>query len=159
MRRIVFALTGLLVLGSTVSLCAQTLRGSRATMRRQNTVAHKQDFTFLETSRDVRRFVESGLLVPVKSTSSLKLSDGVSYPYSRPAVKTFALRLAGQYKSSCGERLVVTSLTRPLSRQPWNSSELSVHPAGMALDIRVSDRRSCRRWLEQVLLGLERKGV
>lgn len=159
MRRIVIALTGLLVLGTAASACAQTLKGSRATMRRQNNVAHNQEYTFLETSRDVRRFVESGLLVPVQSTKALRLSDGVSFPYARPAVRTFAQRLAGQYSSSCGERMVVTSLVRPLSRQPWNSSELSVHPAGMALDIRVSNRRSCRKWLEKALLGLEAKGL
>lgn len=127
-------------------------------MRKQNTVAQAQDYTFLQTSRDVRRFVESGLLVPVRSSGALKLS-GVSFPYARPAVKTFAERLASQYRDACGNKLVVTSLTRPVSRQPWNASDLSVHPAGMAMDIRVSERRSCRTWLERTLVSLERKGV
>ena len=159
MRKIVLALAGVFVFACGAQLSAQSLKGSRTAMKRQNHVAQKQDYTFLRTSRDVRRFVENGLLVPVKSSASLRLSDGVSFPYARPAVRTFAQRLSAQYKSGCGERMTVTSLTRPLSSQPWNASDLSVHPAGMALDIRVSDRRSCRRWLEQALVGLEAKGL
>jgi LysM repeat protein len=154
------AIVGLFVFANSAELSAQSaLKGSRTAMRRQNGVALEQDFTFLRTSSDVWRFVDKGLLVKVKSTGSLKLSDAVSFPYARNAVKTFAERLANQYHDACGERLVVTSLTRPLSRQPWNASDLSVHPAGMAVDIRVSQRRACRRFLEQTLVSLENKRV
>jgi nucleoid-associated protein YgaU len=55
--------------------------------------------------------------------------------------------------------MVVTSLTRPLTRQPPNASHLSVHPTGMAADLRRSNRASCRLWLEDTLLLLEGKGV
>lgn len=159
MRKIVFALTGVLVFAASGVVSAQTaLKGSRMTMRKQNSVAVAQDYTFLRTTSDVHRFVENGYLVKVGSTSSLKLA-GVSFPYARPAVKTFAERLASQYHSACGDKLVVTSLTRPLSRQPRNASDLSVHPAGMALDIRVSSDAGCRRWLENTLVSLEKKGV
>jgi hypothetical protein len=159
MRKIVLAMTGVFVLAQAAHLGAQSLKGSHATMERQNSVAHNLDYTFLETARDVRHFIEAGLLVPVHSTKALRLSEGVSFSYARPAVKLFAERLASQYQRECGERMVVTSLVRPLSRQPWNASELSVHPAGMAVDIRVSDRRSCRNWLAEALVGLEAKGV
>lgn len=159
MRKFVIALTGVLVFASSGLLSGQSpLKGSRTAMRKQNSVAQNQDYTFLRTSKDVRRFVDNGWLVRVTNTSALKLAD-VSYPYARPAIKTFAERLASQYRNACGNKLVVTSLTRPLSRQPWNASDLSVHPAGMALDIRVSERRSCRRWLEETLVSLEKKGV
>lgn len=158
MQKIVIAVTGLFLLSGVSGLNAQALKGSRTAMRKQNSVAQNQDYSFLRTSTDVRRFVEKGLLVPVKSSSYLKLAD-VSFPYTRPAVKTFVDRLAPQYKEACGEKLVVTSLTRPLSRQPRNASDLSVHPAGMALDLRTSRRSSCRRWLESTLLSLESKGV
>jgi LysM repeat protein len=83
----------------------------------------------------------------------------VSFPYARPEVKTFVERLASQYRSACGERLVVTSLTRPLNRQPSNSSPLSVHPTGMAVDLRTSNRPACRAFLEKTLLTLESRGV
>jgi len=54
---------------------------------------------------------------------------------------------------------VVTSLTRPTTAQPVNASDRSVHPTGMALDLRTPRTRSCRVWLEGVLLALERAGV
>lgn len=158
MRKIVIAIVGVFVFAASGLHAQSPLKGSRTAMRKQNTVAQKQDYTFLRTSSDVQRFVSSGYLVPVKGTENLKLAN-VSFPYARPAVKTFTERLAAQYRSACGNKLVVTSLTRPLSRQPSNASDLSVHPAGMALDIRVSDSRSCRKWLENTLVSLEKKGV
>lgn len=137
---------------------AQTLRGSTVTMSRQHSVAQQHDFSFLKTSRDVRRFVDLGLLVPVRGNSDYELAN-VSYPYARPAVRTFIQRLGDQYRSACGEKLVVTSLTRPVREQPHNASDLSVHPAGMAIDMRRSRKSSCRSWLERVLLSLEKQGV
>lgn len=127
-------------------------------MRRQNAVAQQQDYTFLKTSGDVWNFVSKGLLVPVRGNSNYKVED-TSFPYARPAVKLFVERLGQQYRNACGERLVVTSLTRPLSRQPANASDLSVHPAGMAVDVRRSRKASCRRWVERTLASLEAQGV
>ena len=156
MRRI-SAAVGLLLL--TISAAeAQSLSGSRAAMIRQNSVAQQADYTFLRNASEVRSFVEKGLLVPVRGNDSYKISN-VSFPYARPALKLFVERIAGQYQDGCGEKLVVTSLTRPMSRQPANAHELSVHPAGMAVDFRVSRKASCRRWLENALKGLEGEGV
>lgn len=150
------ALLGVLLLASGVQ--AQTLRGSNASMVRQNTIAKDHDYTFLRTSGDVSRFVDNGYLVPLRGNANYELAN-VSFPYARPQVATFIQRLSSQYHSACGERLVVTSLTRPQSRQPRNASSRSVHPTGMAVDLRVSDRRSCRNWLENTLLSLERQGI
>ena len=124
-------------------------------MMRQNTIAHQQDFTFLRTTTEVRRFVESGLLVPLRGNEHYKVA-GVSFPYARKAVQIFVERVAAQYHAACGEQLVVTSLTRPMSRQPRNAHELSVHPTGMAADFRISRKSSCRNWLESTLRDLER---
>src|SRR5690606_40092741 len=63
------------------------------------------------------------------------------------------------YQAACGEKLVVTSLVRPTTRQPRNAADRSVHPTGMAMDLRRSNKASCRRWLERVLLQLEARGV
>ena len=137
---------------------AQSLKGSRTAMKRQNSIAQEENYTFLATGADVRSFVAKGLLVPVRGDANYKVDD-VSYPYARPAIKLFVERLAPQYRSYCGEKLVVTSLTRPLSRQPWNAHELSVHPAGMALDLRVPRKSGCRNWLENTLKSLENRKV
>jgi hypothetical protein len=127
-------------------------------MLRQHRVAQSHDFTFLRTGRQVRGFVENGYLVRISGNANYELGS-VAYPYARPALKTFIERLAAQFRSACGERLVVTSLTRPSNEQPRNASDLSVHPTGMAVDLRVPKKASCRRWLEKTLLGLERRAV
>lgn len=138
---------------------AQSLVGSRTSMIRQNEMAREQEFDFLRTPQDVSRFVRAGRLVRVPGNASYELADEVSFPYARPAVKTFLERFGRQYKAACREKLVVTSLVRPITRQPWNASHLSVHPTGMALDLRHSDRASCRSFLEKSLLTLEKRGV
>jgi hypothetical protein len=145
---------GLLLLIVPVPGAAQTLRGSSRSLQIQFDQAQAHDFTFLATPAQVHRFVEVGYLVRVKASATVQLHD-VSYPYARPQVRLFVERLAAQYRRACGEPLVVTSLTRPLSDQPDNASSQSVHPTGMAVDIRRSDRPACRSWLERVLLDLE----
>jgi LysM repeat protein len=157
-RAVIVAIAGLVLCASAAPAAAQTLRGSQYAMREQNRIAREHDFTFLRTGAQVRRFVEAGYLVYLPGNANYELAS-VSHPYARPAVRLFVERLSAQYRAACGEKLVVTSLTRPLSEQPHNASALSVHPAGMAVDLRVSGRAACRRWLERTLLSLERQGV
>ncbi|HJO03305.1 MAG TPA: DUF5715 family protein [Acidobacteriota bacterium] len=137
---------------------AQSLRGSSASMDRQNRQASAHDFTFLRDGNQVARFVNSGRLVQLRGNRDYLLKD-VSYPYARPEVKLFTERLAAQFRAACGEQLVVTSLTRPRTSQPRNASPRSVHPTGMAIDLRRHNKPSCRSWLESVLLSLEERGV
>lgn len=138
---------------------AQSLQGSRSSVDLQYRMAEDHDYTFLDTPSRVRYFAEQGWLVPVESGRDVVVKGDVSFPYARPEVRLFIERLGGQYRGACGEQLVITSLTRPATLQPRNASERSVHPTGMALDIRYSWDRSCRRWLEGVLVSLERQGV
>ncbi|HEX6903400.1 MAG TPA: DUF5715 family protein [Thermoanaerobaculia bacterium] len=149
-----------LAVAAAPHLTAQSLLGSRSSMLRQNEAAREHDYSYLRTSSDVYRFVDRGLLVKLRGNSDYALASGyVSFPYARPEVKLFVERLSDQYREACGEKLVVTSLTRPMDRQPANASHLSVHPTGMALDLRRSSRASCRQWLEATLLLLEEKSV
>jgi len=147
------------VLGlASLPLHAQSLAGSKASMVRQSRVAKQHDYSYLRTSSQVHEFARRGLLVRLSGNSNYRVAD-VSFPYARPQVKTFVERLAQQYRNACGERLVITSLTRPTSRQPRNASPLSVHPTGMALDLRRSGRPACRAFLEKTLLTLEGRDV
>jgi LysM repeat protein len=157
-RAVTTLLAGAALLFDGAAVAAQTLRGSQHAMQKQNRVAHQHDYTFLQTSADVRRFIDLGLLVELPGNDDYELAK-VSHPYARPAVKLFVERLATQYRAACGEKLVITSLTRPVREQPRNASDLSVHPAGMAVDLRVSGRAACRVWLERTLMSLERQGV
>ncbi len=137
---------------------AGSLRGTTSSLNRQNTQARDHDYTFLRTKSQVSHFVNRGWLVPVRPNGVYTLK-GVSFPYSRPEVRLFVERLGAQYHAACGEKLVVTSLTRPKNYQPSNASPRSVHPTGMALDLRRPRSRSCRSWLERVLLSLEDQRV
>ncbi|MCA9729137.1 MAG: LysM peptidoglycan-binding domain-containing protein [Candidatus Eisenbacteria bacterium] len=127
-------------------------------MLKQNRVAKQQNYSFLRNGAQVRQFVDAGYLVKISGNRDYELS-GVSHPYARPQVKTFIERLSKQYHDATGEKLVVTSLTRPLSQQPRNASDLSVHPTGMAIDFRIPPTRTARRWLENTFLSLESTGV
>ncbi|HSL82015.1 MAG TPA: DUF5715 family protein, partial [Thermoanaerobaculia bacterium] len=149
----------LLVTGLAPPAEAASLIPTRPALLRQVHAARDHDFTYLETTGDVARFVRQGHLVALPGNRDYLVKHTVSLPYARPAVKLFVERLSAQYRAACGERLVVTSLVRPKSRQPRNSSPLSVHPTGMALDLRVSGNQRCRRWIESALIGLEAKGV
>ncbi|HSH44995.1 MAG TPA: DUF5715 family protein [Longimicrobiales bacterium] len=139
-------------------LAAQSLRGSPWSVTVQNQVARDHGFTFLNTPARVSSFVDQGYLVELTGDGNYTLGS-VSYPYARPEVKLFVERLSTQYRAACGEPLVVTSLTRPRSSQPRNASRRSVHPTGMAVDVRRSTQRTCRNWLENTLLSLEKQGV
>jgi LysM repeat protein len=137
---------------------AQSLRGSRSSVDRQNQQARRHDFTFLKQPSQLERFVDAGLLVPLEGDGHYTLHD-VSFNVARPEVKLFVERLSAQYLEACGEPLVVTSLTRPASHQPSNASARSVHPTGMAVDLRVPSTSACRRELESTLLALEKRRV
>lgn len=155
MLRLVAAVT-VIFLVTAPGVQAQSLRGSPHSINVENREAHLQHYTYLRTPAQVRHFVKKGWLVRIRGDADFYL-HGVSYPYARPEVKVFLRRLARQYHAACGERLVVTSLVRPLSLQRHirNGSDRSVHPTGMAIDMRRSHSRRCRAWLERVLLQLE----
>jgi hypothetical protein len=137
---------------------AQSLTGSRSSIDLQNRIAQEHDFTFTASTAQVKRFVNAGYLVPVRGNGDYYVKN-ISHPYARPEVALFIERLGKQYRQACGEQLVITSLTRPTNRQPRNASSRSVHPTGMAMDVRRSSNRGCRAWLEKVLLRLEGAGV
>ena len=137
---------------------AAELRGSPSSMQRQYRVAQSADLAFMRTSAEVDRLVVQGALEPVWGGRNYTLAN-VSYPYAQPEVRLFVERLAARYRQATGQELVVTSLTRPAARQPGNAHDLSVHPAGMAVDLRVPRVAEHREWLEQTLLALESEGL
>lgn len=153
------AVVGAVAIGVAMSAAAKpeaSMRGSPASMQSQHAVAVSNDYTFAETPAAVADLVSKDRLVRLPGNPDYRLNR-VSYPFGRPAVKAFVENLARDYRKACGEQLVVTSLTRPRSEQPGNAHQLSVHPAGMAVDFRVSKSAKCREFMEKALLGLERK--
>lgn len=158
MQKLVIAFVTTAAVAIATPAIAQSLKGSPASMTRQNQEAVRYGYSFLENGQAVSQFVDRGHLVKVSPNRYMDLHD-VSYPYARPGVKMFLDRLSSQYTAACGEKMTITSLTRPLNRQPANASAVSVHPTGMAADLRIPQKSSCRSWLENTLLSLEGTGV
>lgn len=158
MRNLTPALVSIFLIFIVDAAQAQTMRGSRSSMQQQNQHALTHGYTFVQTSSQVSDLVDNGELARVGASRTMTLHN-VSYPYARPAVKTLIERLSAQYFNACGEKLTVTSLTRPIARQPANASEHSVHPTGMAVDLRIPSNGRCRAWLEGTLMSLEKSYV
>lgn len=157
MRRAALFVASALFLGATL-LPAQSLRGSRASIARMYRQANAHKLHFYETPAGVERAASRGRFVTLEPSDYFALFD-VGYPYARPAVGVFVDRLSRQYHAVCGEQMIVTSAVRPSSEQPRNSTERSVHPTGMAVDLRKPTRSPCLKWLRSTLLSLERAGV
>ena len=137
---------------------AETLKGSPTSVEKQYRLAQSYGFNFIKTASEVAPNVESGELHRVSPGRYMELHD-VSYPYAVSETRLFLGRLSQQYYAACGEKLIVTSLLRPVNTQPANAVALSVHPTGMAVDLRIPAKWKCRSWLENTLLSLEKERV
>lgn len=138
---------------------ASPLGGSRSSMVRQHRIAEREGLPFSTSEARVRALVEDGALEPITGNDDYRVLASVGHKYARPEVRLLIERLAAQYRAATGEQLVVTSLVRPVDQQPANAHQLSVHPAGMAMDLRVPANAASRKWLEGTLLSLEQKGL
>lgn len=156
--QLIWIIVGILVgFGICSSAHAQSLQGSRASMERQNRERAKHDYDLLYSAGSARKYIAMGLIVRVPGNKYYTLAPTVSWPYARPEVKLFIERLAREQYGACGKPLVITSLTR--THIPSNGSKRSVHPAGMAFDLRVPQTAKCRASLNSSLLILERRRV
>jgi hypothetical protein len=136
-----------------------TLRGSKAAVDGAYHRARRDGLPFARSRREIERGAREGEYVRLaRSTSSYRLR-GVAVPYVRPATRAFVARFGADYRRSCGEPLTVTSAMRPTSMHLANSVQKTVHPTGMAVDLRAPRRSACRTWMRGALLGLERQGV
>jgi LysM repeat protein len=156
---IALALVVALLVALPVPVDAASLTPSRPGLMRQVRAAQSHGAYYARNEGDLRSMQHNGELVRIDGNDDFVLKYSVPFPYARPEVELFLERLGEQYRAACGKRLVVTSLIRPKNRQPRNSSPLSVHPTGMAMDLRISSSPACRSWVERALLNLESAGV
>jgi hypothetical protein len=137
---------------------AQTLLGSHAAVERAYTFAKRRGIEFNATRVDVQRGVKDGEYVRLRAGSNVRLK-GVAMPYVRPTTREFVEDLGDRYRAACKAPMIVTSAIRPETQQRRlrNGVALSVHPTGMAIDLRVP-RGKCRSWLRSELLADESAG-
>jgi hypothetical protein len=134
------------------------LRGSRESVQRMWDFATMHGLVFYRTPRDIDDAVARGKLVPLDGDASYELTRGVGFSYATREAKQFVVSFAPQYLAACGTPLTVTSAARPTSRQPRNSNPYSVHPTGIAIDLRRPPAGPCQTWLRQALAELEQQG-
>lgn len=136
----------------------QSLRGSPASVDRMYDHAVDNGIYFYKTGDGIKRAAEEGRLVRLGGNADYT-THAVSYPYVKQETQLFVHRLASQYRNACGEQMVVTSASRPQSMRLFNSVRKSVHPTGIAIDLRKPRNSRCLAWLRRTLLSLEKSGV
>lgn len=136
---------------------AQSLRGSPASVDRMFYKAHAQNLTFYRSAEEVKAAAEAGKVALLWGNMDYAVV-GTQVPYVRPQTLRFIEALGAAHRQACGQPIIVTSGIRPTARKLRNSHVKSVHPTGMAVDIRKSPG-NCRVWLRRALLGLEAQGM
>lgn len=137
----------------------QDLHGSKQSVEKMYDFALSHHMPFYLTPTNVDDAIAKGRLVALTGDSTYELTRGVGFAYSTREARQFVLAFAPQYLAACGVPLTVTSAARPMSRQPHNANPHSVHPTGIAVDIRRPSAGPCLTWVRSALADLEERGV
>ncbi|HEY0996641.1 MAG TPA: DUF5715 family protein [Gemmatimonadaceae bacterium] len=134
------------------------LRGSRPKVQGTyyNTVA--RGVAFYDAMDEARAAIAAGKFVPLYG-NQYYATYRMTLAYATPDARTFVETLAPQFVEHCDEMMVVTSALRPKEKSPRNGSPWTVHPTGIAVDIRKPRNRACWSWLRQRLLDYQAEGV
>jgi hypothetical protein len=135
------------------------LHGSKESVEKMYSFAESHGLTFYLTPINLDSAIARGRLVPLTGDATYELTRGVGYSYATREAKEFVLAFAPQYLAECGTPLTVTSAARPVSRQPRNANPHSVHPTGIAVDIRRPHAGACLTWVRGALAELETRGI
>jgi hypothetical protein len=135
------------------------LHGSKESVEKMYSFAVSHRMPFYLTPTNVDKAIADGRLVALTGDSTYELTRGVGFSYATREAKQFVLAFAPQYLAACGVPLTVTSAARPMSRQPHNANPHSVHPTGIAVDIRRPPPGPCLTWVRDALAELEGRGV
>jgi LysM repeat protein len=136
----------------------ESLRGSKASVEKMYDFAQRYRYPFYLTPTTLDDAIAKGKLVPLTGDENYELTRGVGFSYATTEAREFITQFAPQYLAACGVPLTVTSAARPLSRQPRNANPHSVHPTGIAVDIRRPYPGPCLTWVRGALAQLEERG-
>lgn len=150
------------------------LRGSPASLERQNRMADADGLTRIKNNDGLRRFVNKGLLIPLSGRTGTYELDGnlaAERAYVRPWTRGFVEAFARSYSERFGGPIKITSAVRPvdyqvsLRRTNPNAARSdgprpSVHPTGAAVDIsKVGMSDAGKTWMRRRLAELECRGA
>lgn len=134
------------------------LRGSRPKVQAAFYEASARGIPFFADMDDARAAIAAGKFVPLYG-NLYYATYRMTLAYATPEARSFIEALAPQFVEKCDEMMVVTSALRPKSRSPRNGSPWTVHPAGIAVDIRKPRNRACWTWLRQTLVDYQNRGI
>lgn len=129
--------------------------GETTTSLQQYEYAKQQNLSIMETEATYQHAILRGYFVPLTSPYLVVLAKR---EYVLPSTAKFVHELAAAYyETGCGQ-LVVTSAGRLTTERPTNGSPYSVHPAGMAVDVRTKYiPPECADWLRAYISEREGK--
>jgi hypothetical protein len=130
--------------------------GEFSTSQRQLEYAQARGIPLMNTEEEYQSSVRSGRFVRL-THPNLEVNEQTR-PHVLPATAQFIYEVAEQFgRADCG-RLRVNGAGRLTSERPTNGSRDSVHPAGMALDLRVINlSERCYAVLSELLHEAERE--
>lgn len=135
---------------------ASLVGGQYTSSEAQHSYAQMKQLPFLVSESDYSARIANGELIRLQGAYIHAIARR---PYVLPSTYRFVEKLAfDYYNAGCGY-LTITSASRLVSERPRNGSIFSVHPVGMAVDVRVNGiGETCENWLNAYLLGKEALG-
>ena len=119
--------------------------GCQTTSEQQMQYAKGRQIPLMTTVAQYEERKATGHFVPFEGPYLLVLAKR---PYALPSTVAFVTQMSVAYNAAGCGKLVVRDALRLTTERPKNGSIHSVHPAGMAIDIRVKYIKSeCADWL------------
>jgi hypothetical protein len=135
------------------------LHGSKESVEKMYSFAEAHGLTFYLTPTNLDSAIKRGRLVRLDGGGNYGMKSDVGFSYATREAREFVIAFAPQYQAACGAQMLVTSAARPMSKQPRNANPHSVHPTGIAVDIRRPPAGPCLNWLRATLATLENRGL
>ena len=131
--------------------------GLITTSQQQYEYAQSHGLT-IANSRNFPELVSSGSLQRLEGPN-LRIKSGGVVPYVLPQTKYFILGLAFDYgQAGCGDLVITDALRFSDGNMPSAASSFSVHPRGMAVDVRTNGiTEYCKKWLNDYLTVRENR--
>lgn len=123
--------------------------GCQTTSEQQLQYAKGRQLPLMTTVAQYQERIANGYFVPFEGPYLHVLADR---PYALPSTVAFVTEMSVAYNTAGCGKLVVRDALRLTTERPANGSIHSVHPAGMAVDIRVKYiKRECADWLRSYI--------
>lgn len=123
--------------------------GELTTSERQFEYAKAHEIPFMDSEVEYQRNVRSGYFVLL---SHPDITISARRKYVLPQTANFIYRVAHQFRKAGCNRLHINGAGRLTTERPKNGSVHSVHPVGMALDLKVINlSKNCHTILWNIL--------